>query len=71
VNPSAEVTALGAAMLAALGCGLIASQRDLLALDLDVAPFRPAMAAPERRRLAERWREAVARSRHWAARTKG
>jgi glycerol kinase len=70
VNPSAEVTALGAAMLAALGCGLIASQSDLLKLDLDLEPFRPAMAASERKRLAERWREAVARSRRWAVRSK-
>jgi glycerol kinase len=71
VNHSAEVTALGAAMLAALGCGLIASQKELLGLDLGLAPFRPAMAASERKRLSERWREAVARSRRWAASAKG
>jgi glycerol kinase len=69
VNHSPEVTALGAAMLAALGSGLIASQQDLLKLDLNLSPFRPAMAASERKRLAERWREAVARSRRWAAGT--
>jgi glycerol kinase len=66
VNPSAEVTALGAAMLAALGRGLIASQADLLGLDLSLDVFKPAMAAAERKRLADRWREAVARSRGWA-----
>jgi glycerol kinase len=66
VNPSPEVTALGAAMLAALGCGLFASQRDLLAMDLRLDVVRPAMAAAERKRLEGRWREAVARSRGWA-----
>jgi glycerol kinase len=71
VNHSPEVTALGAAMLAALGCGLLASQQDLLKLDLALEPFRPAMAGAESKRLAERWREAVARSRRWAAGTKG
>jgi glycerol kinase len=71
VNHSAEVTALGAAMLAALGCGLIASQEDLLKLDLKLEDFKPAMPASERNRLADRWRAAVARSRRWAAGTKG
>ena len=66
VNPSAEVTALGAAMLAALGCGLVASPRDLLRLDLSLDRFQPSLAASERKRLAARWREAVARSRGWA-----
>ena len=67
VNHSAEVTALGAAMLAALGCGLFASQRDLLGLDLGLDVYEPSLAAGERKRLADRWRAAVARSRGWAA----
>ncbi len=67
VNQSAEVTALGAAMLAALGCGLIASQRDLLGLDLRLEAFKPAMPASERKRRSDRWHAAVARSRGWAA----
>jgi glycerol kinase len=66
VNHSAEVTALGVAMLAGLGCGLIASQQELLKLDLNLDIFKPAMGAAERRRLAARWSEAVARARGWA-----
>jgi glycerol kinase len=66
VNRSAEVTALGAAMLAALGCGLVGSQADLLKLDLRIDSFLPNMAAPRRKRLVSRWREAVDRSRGWA-----
>jgi len=66
VNRSAEVTALGAAMLAALGCGLVASQPDLLKLDLGFDSFRPNMAAARRKRLVGRWHEAVGRARGWA-----
>ncbi|MDB5106876.1 MAG: glpK [Fibrobacteres bacterium] len=66
VNRSPEVTALGAAMLAALGCGLIASQRDLLKLDLRLDIFKPAMAAGTRKALADRWHKAVERSLGWA-----
>lgn len=66
VNRSAEVTALGAAMLAALGCGLVASQADLLKLDLRLDSFLPNMVAARRKHLVGRWREAVDRSRGWA-----
>ena len=66
VNQSAEVTALGAAMLAALGCGLIPTQRELLKLDLRLDLYRPAMPAAQRKRQVGRWREAVQRSLRWA-----
>ncbi|MEO7427266.1 MAG: glycerol kinase GlpK [Fibrobacteria bacterium] len=66
VNRSPEVTALGVAMLAGLGCGLIASQRDLLKLDLPLDIFTPAMPAARRKALVERWHRAVARSLAWA-----
>src|SRR6185295_2554410 len=42
-NESPEVTALGAAMIAGLGCGLIKSQQDLMKLDLSLRVFKPAM----------------------------
>jgi glycerol kinase len=66
-NESPEVTALGAAMIAGLGCGLIRSQQDLLKLDLPLRVFKPSMASPLRKRLVTRWREAVKRSMGWAA----
>jgi glycerol kinase len=66
VNHSPEVTALGAAMLAALGAGLIASQEELERLDLGLDTYAPALTPAERKRLRARWREAVARSRAWA-----
>ncbi len=66
VNDSPEVTALGVAMLAALGCGLVASQQDLLKLDLRLHIFKPAMAAARRKLLVDRWHKAVKRSLAWA-----
>jgi glycerol kinase len=66
VNHSPEVTALGAAMLAALGCGLVRSQQDLLKLDLRLNLFKPAMKPAERKKLVARWRNAVERSKAWA-----
>ncbi|HKP96251.1 MAG TPA: glycerol kinase GlpK [Fibrobacteria bacterium] len=66
VNHGHEVTALGVAMLAALGCGLIASQRELLELDLRLDVYKPAMKAAGRKLLVDRWREAVKRSMGWA-----
>jgi glycerol kinase len=67
VNHSPEVTALGVAMLAALGCGLVPSQQDLLKLDLRLHVYKPAMPAARRKALAEKWREAVRRSMGWDA----
>src|SRR6185295_223609 len=65
-NESPEVTALGAAMIAGLGCGLIKSQQDLMKLDLSLRVFKPAMKAAERKTLTAKWREAVKRSMGWA-----
>jgi glycerol kinase len=64
-NHSPEVTALGVAMIAALGCGLVASQQDLLKLDLRLDIFKPAMKPPVRKALVARWHEAVKRSMGW------
>lgn len=66
VNESPEVTALGVAMLAALGCGLIASPRELLKLDLPLRIFKPAMALTQRKALIAKWHMAVKRSMGWA-----
>jgi glycerol kinase len=65
-NESPEVTALGAAMIAGLGCGLIASQKELQKLNLSLRIFKPSMAAAPRKQLTAKWREAVKRSMHWA-----
>ncbi len=65
-NHSPEVTALGVAMLAALGCGLVKSPQDLLKLDLSLDIFKPAMASATRKALVERWHKAVERSMGWA-----
>jgi glycerol kinase len=65
-NHSPEVTALGVAMLAALGCGLVKSQQDLARLDLRLDIFKPAMGAAARKALVDRWRKAVKRSMGWA-----
>lgn len=66
VNHSPEVTALGVAMLAALGCGLVKTQQDLARLDLRLNIFKPAMGAAARKALVDRWRKAVGRSLGWA-----
>ncbi len=65
-NESPEVTALGVAMLAALGCGLVASPRELLKLDLPLRIFKPAMAPARRKTLIAKWQAAVQRSLGWA-----
>jgi glycerol kinase len=58
----AGLSAIGAAHMAGLSAGLW-SDADLAALERDRAIFAPAMEAPERSRLRESWRRAVARSR--------
>ena len=66
VSESPEVTALGAAMLAGLGSGVIRSTRQLLELKLPRQVFKPAIRAAERNLLVGAWEEAVKRSRGWA-----
>ena len=65
-NHSPEVTALGVGMLAALGCGLVKSQQDLLKLDLQLNAYKPSMNAAKRKTLVDRWHRAVKRSLDWA-----
>ncbi len=58
-----ETTALGAAMLAGLACGLWRSPAELNALVGSWRLFRPAMRAAQRERLLDGWHAAVARVR--------
>ncbi len=63
-----ETTALGAAYLAGLGVGFWKNQADVernWALDRE---FQPKMKARDRQAAVTRWRQAVERSRGWAAR---
>jgi glycerol kinase len=56
-----ETTALGAAMLAGVGCGLFASLEAAAAMRGPVERFEPAMDAEVRERRLEGWRRAVQR----------
>ena len=55
-----ETTALGAAMLAAVGAGLYRSLDEAAAMRGRVAHFAPAMAAETRQARLDGWRKAVA-----------
>jgi glycerol kinase len=55
-----ELTALGAARLAAKGAGLAIDASD--ATDSDATIFHPRMLASERDRILSRWREAIAKA---------
>jgi glycerol kinase len=57
-----ETTVLGAAILAGLAVGVWRSANELKALRKLDRTFRPRMSGPERERLIEGWREAVART---------
>ncbi len=59
-----ETTGLGAAFLAGLGAGVWASTDELASTRRSSAVFEPGRIDPA---MHERWREAVARSRHWSA----
>jgi glycerol kinase len=61
-----ETTALGAAFLAGLACGVWASTDEVAATWRVERRFEPAMGAAERARLLERWHRAVDRTRGWA-----
>ncbi len=56
-----ETTALGAAMLAAVGTGLYAKLHDAAAMRKGVDPFRPQMSATIRDQRLDGWAEALAR----------
>jgi glycerol kinase len=55
-----ETTALGAAMLAGLGCGMFASLEDAASMRGEVERFEPSMSADERSRRLAGWGKAVA-----------
>ena len=55
-----ETTALGAAMLAGVGCGLFASLEEAAAMRGEVELFQPAMEAQQRDHRLAGWRRAVA-----------
>ncbi|HXW84686.1 MAG TPA: FGGY-family carbohydrate kinase, partial [Candidatus Binataceae bacterium] len=57
----AETTAYGAALLAGLATGVWSSQQELSDLMKGGDLFRPRIAAQERERLLEGWRDAVSR----------
>jgi glycerol kinase len=61
-----ETTALGAAYLAGLACGFWSGADELAAQWAVDRRFEPAMGADQRAASLARWRQAVARSRHWA-----
>lgn len=65
VNKNYEMTALGIAMLAALGCGLIQSIEDLDKIKLSIKIFKPKMKTALRKSILGKWKNAVARSRNW------
>jgi glycerol kinase len=54
-----ETTALGAAMLAGLGCGMFGSLEEAAAMRDSVERFEPAMAAEVRAERLRGWRRAV------------
>jgi glycerol kinase len=54
-----ETTALGAAMLAGVGCGMFASLADAAAMRGEVERFEPAMAAEVREARLAGWKKAV------------
>ncbi|HEX3848976.1 MAG TPA: glycerol kinase GlpK [Steroidobacteraceae bacterium] len=58
---NAESTALGAACLAGLGCGLYRSLDDLGAMERCDTPFEPQLAAGERETQIAGWRDALHR----------
>jgi glycerol kinase len=56
---SVETTALGAAMLAGVGCGLFASLEEAAAMRGTVKRFEPQMGEEERAHRLSGWRKAV------------
>jgi glycerol kinase len=60
---NAESTALGAACLAGLGCGLYSSLEDIAALSRTETRFEPALSVTERDRQISGWRDALRRVR--------
>jgi glycerol kinase len=63
----AETTALGAALLAGVGCGAW-TQSDVARRDAERARYEPRMGEDERAALLDDWQRAVQRARGWAPR---
>jgi glycerol kinase len=61
-----ETTALGAALLAGLATGLYADAHAVAEARRIDRRFEPAMTDGDRRRLRDRWTDAVSRSKGWA-----
>ncbi|MEJ7824279.1 MAG: glycerol kinase GlpK [Solirubrobacteraceae bacterium] len=61
----AETTALGAALLAGVGCGAW-TQSDVARRDAERARYEPRMGEDERAALVDDWHRAVQRARGWA-----
>lgn len=61
-NLSSDLSALGAAYLAGLGAGVWRDENDLAGLERGEQSFEPRMAASDRRRLRQGWRQAVQRT---------
>jgi glycerol kinase len=66
-----ETTALGAASLAGLTCGLWSTPEELRELQKVERRFEPRLAAAERGRFLHGWRRAVRAAAAWAADAKG
>ena len=61
-----ETTALGAALISALGCGYYKNLKEVKKADLEEMVFYPTMEEEKRREKIERWRKAVTYSLSWA-----
>lgn len=61
-NANADLSAVGAAMLAGLGAGVWRDQAELMSLHQETDTFEPRMSAAERNRLNAGWRDAVDRA---------
>src|SRR3546814_10244011 len=59
-----ETTALGAAMLAGVGCGMFSSLEEAVPMRGNVVLFEPRMAEAERKRRLHGWRRALGSEEH-------
>jgi glycerol kinase len=64
-NKSVELTGIGAAFMAGLGCGLISSVDELSGLVEPERTFHPSMDQDTRRLLLSGWQRAVGRAKGW------
>ena len=64
-NKSVELTGIGAAFMAGLGCGLLSSVDELAGLVEPAQTFQPSMDQNTRRLLLSGWERAVGRAKGW------